>query len=512
MGCSNSKVKVKKFKGTKQIAKEYKSTMLSSKSKMEDIKILQNALIVAKRDSVGKYYKIIDKVGSGTYGKVYKVLHLATNSLRAMKVVKIETLTYQDDDKTFLKEIEVLSILNHPNIIKLYEYYVDDVHYYFITDFAEGGELYDKIYEIKNYQESDSASIMEQLLSAVSYMHSKNIVHRDIKPENILLETKTTGDLSIKIIDFGTANFFENDTKLRLKVGTPYYIAPEVLKKEYSYKCDIWSCGVIMYILLSGNPPFDGSDDEEILNKVLLGGFTFGKEFNNVSDDAKELIKKLLTYDSKKRISAEEALQHNWIVKYANLSKEKNKEALNDAFVLRKPFEMLRRYNAKQKLQQATIAFLVHHSNCNEMVKDLRRIFKEFDVNGDGTLSYDEIKQGFKKFYKDEKLAEKEIEELIKRMDQGNNQCIEYEEFLRATINLEDLLTDENLQLAFNSFDADNSGKLSMDEIRKVLGVDESESDNTLIQTILTEIDANGDGEISFDEFKDLMEKVLKGD
>ena len=201
-----------------------KENKIGKGAKMEDIKILQTNLVIAKRDSIAKNYVIKDKVGSGTFGKVFRVKHLQTNTDRAMKVVKIDCINYQDDDKTFLKEIEVLSILNHPNIIKLYEYYQDDLNYYFITEFAEGGELYEKIYEIKNYQESDAAAIMEQLLSAISYMHSKSVVHRDIKPENILLETKSTGDLNIKIIDFGTANFFDKNTRLTLKVGTPYYI------------------------------------------------------------------------------------------------------------------------------------------------------------------------------------------------------------------------------------------------------------------------------------------------
>lgn len=515
MGCSNSKVDSKdedNAQVVRNMASEYKKTTLSSTSKMEDIKILQNTLIIAKHESIGKYYKIMDKIGSGTFGKVYKVLHIATKSLRAMKVVKIDTVNYQDDDRTFLKEIEILSILDHPNIIKLYEYYVDDLNYYFITDFAEGGELYEKIYEIRNYQECDSACIMEQLLSAISYMHSKGVVHRDIKPENILLETSKSGDLNIKIIDFGTANFYDKNTKLTLKVGTPYYIAPEVLKKDYSNKCDIWSCGVIMYILLSGSPPFDGSDDQVIMEKVRKGDFYFkSKEWEFISEEAKDLISKMLTYDQKKRVSADGALQHPWIVNFNKLRKDKNKDDIENAFVLRKPFEMLKKFNAKQKLQQATIAFLVHHASSNEMVKDLRKIFKEIDENGDGTLSYDEIKNGFKKYYKDEDIAEKELETLIKNMDQDNNKCIEYEEFLRATVDLEILLSNENLKLAFNSFDTLRVGKLSFNDIKKILGVIESDNDNVLIKTILMEIDKNGDGEISFEEFKELMVKVLEG-
>lgn len=476
----------------------------------DDIKIMHKAQVVENKGSIAKYYKIIEKIGSGTFGKVYKVLHIPTNQLRAMKVVKLDTVNYQDDEKTFLKEIEMLSQLDHPHIIKIYEYYSDDLNYYVITELANGGELYEQIYNIHNYNENDAAVIMKQILSVVCYIHSKNIVHRDLKPENILLETSKKGDLSIKIIDFGTSNYYEKNKKLSLKVGTPYYIAPEVLKKDYNNKCDIWSCGVIMYVLLAGSPPFDGPDDIAIMEKVKNGKYNFnGKEWNNISKEAKSLIDKMLTYDYKKRIAAEETLKDPWIVKFA-----KSKSEVQDAAVLanlKKPFENLRKFSAKQKLQQATIAFLVHHVSSTDMVSDLRSIFKELDENGDGTLSYEEIKKGFKKYYSDEKIAEKELEEIIKRIDQDNNACIEYEEFIRATVNLDILLTEENLKLAFAHFDKDNSGTLTPDEIKIALGLIEKEGDeNDVIKKIIAEIDINGDGNICFEEFKELMIKVLQ--
>jgi calcium-dependent protein kinase len=515
MGCSNSHKQtieadnVKRKKGQKNGAD---STLPEKEvlSKPEDIKILQNALIVENKGSIAKFYKIIEKIGSGTFGKVYKVLHTPTNQKRAMKVVKVDTVNYQDDDKRFLKEIEMLSQLDHPNIIKIFEYYSDDLNYYVITELANGGELYEQIYNIHNYNEYDAAVIMKQLLSAVWYIHSRNIVHRDLKPENILLETNKKGDLNIKIIDFGTSNYYDKNKKLTLKVGTPYYIAPEVLRKDYNNKCDVWSCGVIMYVLLSGSPPFDGPDDISIMDKVKAGKYNFnGKEWLSVSKEAKALIDRLLCYDQKKRINADEALRDPWIVKFAK-QKELKDQSPGNLENLRRPFENLRKFNAKQKLQQATIAFLVHHVSSTDMVKDLRNIFKELDENGDGTLSYDEIKSGFKKYYHDEKIAEKELEEIIKKIDQDNNECIEYEEFIRATVNLDVLLTEENLKMAFAAFDKDGSGILSHDEIKTALGlIESSEEDEKIIKNIIAEIDINGDGDISYQEFKELMVKVL---
>ncbi len=524
MGCSNSNVlktnntlisssslfKISNKTLLKQNSKRDSKLELNKEiiSNPEDIKINSNALIKENKAPLKNFYKIEKKLGSGTFGKVYQVVHLPTKQKRAMKVVKVDTVNYQDDEQDFLKEIQLLSLLDHPNIIKIYEYFVDDVYYYIITELAKGGELYDQICYIKNYSENDAANIMKQILSGIYYFHSKNIVHRDLKPENILLETNTKGDFFIKIIDFGNSNFCENSKKLSLKVGTPQYMAPEVINKDYNKKCDIWSCGVIMYVLLSGSPPFDGPDDKSIQNKVRSGKFSFDNEtWNTVSPEAKDLISKMLVLDPKKRIAAQEAVKDIWITKYAKNTHITTEEGL---LRLRKPFQNLRKYKAQQKIQQATIAFLVHQVSSTEMIRDLRIIFKELDENDDGILTYEEIKNGFKKYYKDEKIAEKEVDEIISRIDQDKNEFIEYEEFIRATVNLDDLLTEENLLLAFNSFDDDGSGMLSHQEIKNALGISEDDQyEAHVIEKIMSEIDVNGDGYISFYEFKELMMKVL---
>jgi calcium-dependent protein kinase len=260
-------------------------------------------------------------------------------------------------------------------------------------------------------------------------------------------------------------------------------------------------------MLLSGSPPFDGPDDAAILNKVKRGKFSFNNEvWTSISTEAKNLISEMLQFKQDERISAEEALKHAWFNKCGRKQRE-SLPTIEQIEIFKKPFENLRNFTAKQKLQQATIAFLVHHVSSSEMIQDLRNIFKELDENGDGTLSFDEIKQGFKKYYKDEKIAEKELEEIMKNIDQDNNACIEYEEFIRATVNMDILLTDGNLKLAFAAFDRDNSGVLNQEEIKNILGV--AGEENEIIKQIISEIDTNGDGDISFEEFKKLMVKVL---
>ena len=519
MGCSvciiapqvTSQTEVQKIKRGSQKnglqSSQTPTTYSHSINKEDDILLKYSGVVLANYGSLAVNYDIDKKIGSGTFGKVYEVTYRPINQKRAMKVVKRDTINYQDDAQKFLKEIEMLTQLDHPNIIKIYEYYVDELNYYVITELARGGELYEQIYKLQNFKEEHAAVIMQQIISAVCYMHSKGIVHRDLKPENIMLESGVDeGDLNIKLIDFGTSNYFHKNEKLSLKVGTPYYIAPEILKSTYNYKCDIWSLGVIMYILLSGNPPFNGPDDQAILNKVKMGKYSMDiPEFSQVSSEAKDLIQKMLTYDPEKRISAIEALRHPWFTKYL-----KPRSSFENEKSVSKPFENLRKISAKEKLQQATIAFLVHHVSTSEMVKDLTNIFKELDTDGNGTLSYDEIKQGFNKYYGENKITEKEFNDIMNAIDKDKNKCIEYEEFISATINLDMLLSDKYLRLAFNSYDKDGSQLLSVDEIKKALGLIEGEEDNDVIKKIIKEIDINGDGQISFDEFKQLMLKVIK--
>jgi calcium-dependent protein kinase len=479
-----------------------------------DIKLYHNNLIVANTGLLSKKYKIISTIGSGAFGKVYKVENIIMNQIRAMKVVKKDSINFQDDKKQFLKEIEMLMNLDHPNIIKIFEYYVDDLNYYVIMEFAEGGELYEQINKLKNFKEKHAAIIIQQLLSAVCYMHSKGIVHRDIKPENIMLESKSSEDLSIKLIDFGTSNFIKNNQHLSMKIGTPYYIAPEVLKKSYGYECDIWSLGVILYMLLSGTPPFDGFDDQSILQKVKIGKYNLeGETWDIISNEAKDLINKMLTYSPENRITAEDALKHDWFKKFLKFKNTNThipltKEVMSHISAV--PFENLRKFNARQKIQRATIAFLVHHLCSSDSVKELRDIFRELDTDNNGTLSYNEIRQGFLKYSGKKKMSDNEFNKIMSNVDADKNDAIEYEEFIAATINLEELLTDENLRIAFNSFDKDGSHELSADEIKGALGLIEEETGKNVINEIIKEIDLNGDGLISFEEFKHLMLKVLQ--
>ena len=230
--------------------------------------------------------------------------------------------------------------MDHPNIIKLFEIFDDKKYYYIITEFLTGGELFEKITDedfYGDFTEKDAANIMQQVFRGINYCHANQVVHRDLKPENLLLESSVSTEnlggkkaMKIKIIDFGTAQRFDptSGKKMEERYGTPYYIAPDVLNKSYTEKCDIWSLGVILYILLVGYPPFNGSDDKKIIDAVKKGKYTLDEpEWDDVSEEAVDLVKRCLTYDVDKRISASEALDHPWFAKFAKAEKVKKSSA-----------------------------------------------------------------------------------------------------------------------------------------------------------------------------------------
>lgn len=301
-----------------------------------------------------KDYQIQETLGKGAYGKVVRALHLPSQEFRAIKIIDTRHMHKEDKLKIF-QEIKILSKLDHPNIIKIYEYFNSNRNIFIVTELLTGGELFDQIIEQKMFSEVSAAKTMKEVLSAIQYCHEKKIVHRDLKPENILVEGYT-----IKIIDFGTSRKFETNKMMTNSHGTPYYIAPEVLLNRYNEKCDIWSCGVILYILLCGLPPFNGRTDTEIMENVKLAQFKFGKKFDHVSKMAKDLITKMLNVKFDQRPTAKECLQHPWFnAKIEDVPHEINRQII----------ENLKTFNYKNKLQEAIYKFFVNQIATKEEKK-----------------------------------------------------------------------------------------------------------------------------------------------
>ena len=449
-------------------------------------------------------YKLISKLGKGSFGKVYEVKNIKTNQTRAMKSIKKSENKEENDE--LLNEIEIMIKLEHPNIIKIYDYYYDKNNYYIIMEYVSGGELYDYITKEQNFSERKTKIIMSQLLHALNYLHSNNIVHRDIKPENILIEkTKEKCPLenefgiNVKLIDFGTCHLIQNNDYLTLKVGSPYFIAPEVLRKKYDKKCDIWSAGILMYILLIGYPPFNGSTHKEIFKEIKKGIIDKDtSEWRKISPKAQDLLNKMLEKKCDKRYTAFECLNHPWITEVENYPRRRIDNVIMSTFLKR-----IYNFTVKEKFQQAVIAYIVHFLLTNDDIRELENAFMKLDEDRDGKLNYNEIKDGYLKYFGD--VNDDKLKQIIHKMDNNFDGFISYEEFIRCAIEQDRLINDNNLKMAFEQFDLNNDGKLSKDEIKNVLG----NTDNIYIDDFLKQINLNDEGSINFEKFKTIMNDIL---
>ena len=457
-------------------------------------------IIFNKENFVGKkqglltdYYEIIKKLGKGSYGKVYEVKNKTTGEIRACKQLSKSNLS---NLKKFEKEIELLIKTDHPNIIKLYEVFEDDRFIYLIMEKCNGGELFDRIIihiqSNKMYTEKDAAKIFQQLISAIVYCHDNGIVHRDLKPENLLYINE--GDEinnPIKVIDFGLSRNFDPKSKMNTKVGTAYYVAPEVLEGNYTEKCDVWSAGVILYILLSGEPPFNGANDREIYKAIskMIYQFPYNK-WKNISKNAIDLIEKCLVPEDK-RISAKEVLEHPWFKKIDN---EENADIQID-------LPSFKDYVNSCKLKKMTLTYIASRLNEND-VSNLREIFTSFDKNKDGHISLEELKNGLEKLNGKE-IDNQEIEKIFLSLDTDKNGQIGYTEFLASIINERTYLNEERLYEAFVNLDKNGSGKISKDEIKTVIM--KNNANDNCVEKIIEKVDKNGDGVIDYNEFLDMM-------
>ena len=677
-------------------------------------------------------YKILKKLGHGTFGQVFKIMQKQTGNIRAMKIIPKNNLKPGFTDKDIIHEITIMKNLDHPHIIKLYEFYIDEYNYYLINEYCTEGDLSEKMVKLKSLPEQIVKILMAQIFNAVLYLNNKGIIHGDLKLENILvdsyleygannpkeknnfisslmqdakdiknylnsfklrrssttffgkgnssdilnakneendtkekdddvknkntfqfdllklekekkptkidifnendeieseqkkieeksfeedkcsisLEDRKDNDISgieeieeklisnsfeenssnvgsdiensstskkkkmakqvkfqtplkkkkilnfestegknknlslsksismtfkeekkenieckpvktittlqrkstinynklkiknfeLKLIDFGCSKIFTQYRRtFEDTIGTLVYCSPEVLKNNYNQKCDIWSCGVIMYILLCGRYPFYGSSEEEITRKILIGTFNFeDKHFENVSENAKDLIRKCLIHDKNKRISVRDAIKHEFFSGEIDINNifEDEVDTKNVLYSLKKNSRKI------SKFYQTVLTYLSYNFADKEELKRLRQIFYKIDLNLDGKISKEELFIA----YKDAgiQISKEELEKIIKSIDFDGNGSIEYEEFIRVTLPKDQLFNDINLRNAFEMFDLDKNGSISMSEILEVIGADK-EIDKNVIEELKSEILKDGDEEIDFKHFKEIM-------
>jgi len=421
MGCTNSEEDHDKS----QIRRQNKRRVTESKNK-----------------DIRKNYEFISMLGNGSFGKVrlyrdknYKEL------LFAIKTLKKEGITSYHFS-LLKQEVDILSNMDHPNIVKYFGIFEDDYFIHIVMEYLKGQDL-SKIISLKNYtdfNENQMGQIIHQLLKALSFIHSKNIIHRDIKPENILFSDKRN-IFSLKLIDFGLATFQEQEKKT---VGTPMYMSPEMVDGNGTYVSDIWSVGVVVYQMVTGKLPFDGGENDE--NKILyehIKNDEYNKEkLNNVecSDDVKDFIDKALQKDIKKRMTVQEALNHPWIKKF-------NVNSLDPSLLNENTIQLLLNFSKKPALQKEIYYFLAKISNEND-IAIYKNIFNFFDMNNKGGLSKNDLKEGLEKNKID--IDEDTLDIIFDGLDFHNNGKIYYSEFLAAMVSSKDFNKEEKIISVFN--------------------------------------------------------------
>ena len=500
----------------KFVRKGKRSTTLIEKSKLGqkliaaemNVQVKQETLIIQEKGNPSKKYKPTKILGSGSFGSVYEAKNTIFQNTVAMKVIKKDP-NNEIDEQEIKNEIDILKKLSHPNIVKIYEFYISNSHYYIITEFCKEGELFSYI---KNkYSERQLAVLFYQVFSGLWYLHDNKILHRDIKLENIMISKKEKDNESgeelfwVKIIDFGTAKIFEKNKKEKDVVGSSYYIAPEVLKQNYNEKCDTWSVGVILYMMLVGRAPFDGKDDEEIISKINSGEYN-SKEPRLLkhSPEVRDLVNKLLQKDLSRRYSAKEALGHPWFEKYggrslfSNFKREEIETYINN----------LINYSFNSKIQQLVIAFLVHNLPNDESSINVLKLFRYFNKSGNCKLTKEELMNGLYD-YKDKNEVNNVVDHLFALLDGDNNGYIEFEEFLRACVDKKTILTSTYLKYAFKFLDKEKTGTLNTEKIIKAFVLKSNKILEAVFNNTLNSVDRDGDGIINFEEFQELMLKCM---
>ena len=475
------------------------------------IKLTTSTIIGDCKEDAEHDYKKLQLLGEGRFSTVYEAQNRITDIMRAMKIIKKEEHYSEEDEKEVINEVNILKTMDHPNIVKLFEFYSNEKQYSIIMEYCKGGKLNTEIRNYAPFDEKYSAYIMYQIFSAINYCHNMNIIHGDLKPENILIvnRNKKNNYPNIKIGDFGMSKMVEKDSLQNKIVGTIYYVAPEVILKKYNEKCDIWSCGVIMYVLLSKKPPFGGYTEEEIISNILKGVYDIEKPpFDKISKNALDLIQKLLNKDINKRISAQEALNHPWFKE--NKSKELYNEILNDK-VLQKLLDNLKKYKKNSIIQETALAYLVHNFPQMKDVINACKLFNQIDLNGDGKITEHELYKGLCTKIKSDTL-EDDVRKIYEKLDMDDDGYIEYEEFVRAAVSKDKFMGDNVLKFAFRFFDKDNSGKIDIGEIEKVFkkSITDQNHVEEALNKIIYEVDVNRDGKISFEEFSKVMKKMLE--
>ncbi|TYJ06719.1 hypothetical protein E1A91_A12G254200v1 [Gossypium mustelinum] len=446
-------------------------------------------------EDVRSTYVFGRELGRGQFGVTYLVTRKETNQQFACKSIATRKLINRDDIEDVRREVQIMyHLTGHRNIVELKGAYEDRHSVNLIMELCAGGELFDRIIAKGHYSEREAANLCRQIVTVVHNCHSMGVMHRDLKPENFLLLNKDE-DSPLKATDFGLSVFFKPADIFKDLVGSAYYVAPEVLRRRYGHEADIWSAGVILYILLSGVPPFYGETEQSIFDSILRGNIDFASDpWPFVSSSAKDLVRKMLRHDPKDRLSAVEVLNHPWIREDGDASDK----PLDVAVLTR-----MKQFRAMNKLKKVALKVIAENLSEEEII-GLKEMFKSMDTDNSGTITFEELKAGLPKL--GTKLSENEVRQLMEAADVDGNGAIDYIEFITATMHMNRMEREDHLYTAFQYFDKDNSGYITMEELEQALKK-YNMGDEKTIKEIIAEVDTDRDGRINYDEFVAMMRK-----
>jgi len=498
----------------------------------------QNYTFGFKTDFHSHYELSKTVLGRGSYGMVILSRDLRTGESVAVKVIDKSKLTDEVERRDLMLEVDVMNRIGigSLNCIWLYDTFEDAQRVYMVMEVADGGTLLSRIQQHVTYTEENVAAVARCVLRTLAQCHAKNVIYRDIKPDNFVYKSSDQ-DSKLKAIDFGLAVYHPpGSPNLKDITGTPYFMAPEVVHKDYSFECDVWSAGVLLYLLLTGHRPFNGDrsltgldQTFSVLKQIMREPVPFGAPWKKVSAPARDLVERMLQKDPKKRIKLQDALQHPWLVEESDMDPEEVDNRLDTMVVSR-----LQRYATYGVFkQQAMVAILRkrearskdpnsvptrftkanddlnNYIENNPNIKKLCDLFGRFDLSGSGMINHEEAKVGLYEAGYD--LNEEEADHIWSIIDVAQNGEVDINEFLAAMLDWDELEKTLNqdgngfndlLFEVFSEFDKDCTGRLNLEEVALVLHQSHS---SAAVRAVFTQVDSDGDGKIDFEEFKCIL-------
>ncbi|GER52500.1 calcium-dependent protein kinase [Striga asiatica] len=444
--------------------------------------------------NIEEFYELGRELGRGEFGVTYLCTDKTSGESLACKSISKKKLRTRVDIEDVRREVEIMKHLpKHPNIVSLKHTYEDDHAVHLVMELCEGGELFDRIVARGHYTERAAAAVTRTIVEVIQNCHKHGVMHRDLKPENFLFGNKKE-TAPLKAIDFGLSVFFKPGERFNEIVGSPYYMAPEVLKRNYGPEVDVWSAGVILYILLCGVPPFWAETEQGVAQAIIRSVVDFRRDpWPKVSDRAKDLVKKMLNPDPKQRLTAQEVLDHPWLQN----AKSAPNVSLGETVRAR-----LKQFSMMNKLKKRALRVIAEHLSVEE-VAGIKEGFQLMDTSNKGKIDINEFRVGLHKL--GYQIPESDLQALMEAGDVDKDGYLDCGEFVAISVHLKKMGNDEHLKKAFDFFDKNKSGYIEIEELRDAFADEAEETSEEVINAIIQDVDTDKDGRISYDEFAAMM-------